>query len=415
ALADLEARLGLLGLAVPHYARASSLDAKILAGRGDVCGLLERRAARFYEQGEGLAADLDMRRVKELCGAEGSNARTVGGARGPDLALWKRIRALAEEQVRAQRATPRCKEKGACSELDAKADARLTAELVAAHEKGPAALRELARTGVSLAAADVVALLAAELDGDLGVDLISQDELRGWLGYAEMVDLADAMSRVSPEIAAYVRLRVEALGPSYAIPGAGQPVARSRAALISRILDNLGDDRAARGWRVLVVAGDVGAAEFELTSGLQRTGAGEAGEPRQAAVPQPEHWSARVPVTAASLDELLILARMRDRAGERAQALEITRFAAAEAHALGLAGALELSIDEARRQLAAGRPWSAMAIADALPGDRVRRVKQAAGGAISVMDAACEGGCGLQEDRAVVERVMGEAWVKQAA
>src|SRR5690606_28489797 len=67
ALADLEAAEGRLGLATAHYARAASLESDPLAGRADVCELFRRRAARFFAEGEALAADLDLRRVAMIC------------------------------------------------------------------------------------------------------------------------------------------------------------------------------------------------------------------------------------------------------------------------------------------------------------------------------------------------------------
>ena len=66
ALADLEMHEGLRGVAAAHYARAASLEVDPLRGREDVCALFRARAERFFDQGEAVAADLDLRRISVI-------------------------------------------------------------------------------------------------------------------------------------------------------------------------------------------------------------------------------------------------------------------------------------------------------------------------------------------------------------
>ncbi|WP_224195060.1 hypothetical protein [Nannocystis pusilla] len=268
ALADLEATEGRLGLAAAHYARAASLETDPLAGRRDVCELFRRRAARFFAEGEALAADLDLRRVAMIC---------PRGKKTTDEAQWRADRALHEQvvaaakiQARAQRTLGGCEgERCRPPTLDARAQA-LAQALEQARAAGPAALREAAvRLRVQLEPSDVAELLAAELRGELGLDLVDLDELRGWIGESAAADVvAAADSRVSALARDYVRLRLAQLGPGYELPG--DDAARSTASTVIRLLDAADDDpgAAAMGWRVFVLLGDLPSAEMALTGSL---------------------------------------------------------------------------------------------------------------------------------------------------
>ncbi len=449
ALADLEAAQGLLGLAIAHYERISSLDAQILKGREDVCRLLQRRAARFLAQEEGLAADQDMRRAAELCPPREEGGLVPSTGAGFDHELMARARALAEQQAREQRTQIRCEGSRCEPKSGAERRAILEQALAVARAAGPAALRAaLIANAAQGTAEDAISLLRAELYGALGPDVVTDDEVRRWIGYTSRSELSAALTKHDPITDSYVRLRVNRLGIAYRLEDSGEAKGGSRAALMSRVLEGLAASKTpAKGWRVLVLLGDVSAAQLELTSGLRAlaqmpsptpTPSGtpaspkpatqpgdtpstaEAEDPGQAPTPShgvtpPSHWAAKVPVTQGTLVELLVLARMRAARDRQDEALEITRFTLAEARASGLAQAEELAVVEARRLLADGKPWQAVAVVDAVPGVVAESVERAAGSAIALAHVSCEDHCGVDEDRAVAERVLGEAWVRGRA
>lgn len=443
ALADLESKEGLRGVAAAHYARAASLGVDTLRGRADVCELLRVRAERFLAQGEAQAADLDMRRVTILCPA-GKSPEAAQRA-STDRALHLKITAAAKAQVRAQRTLVGC-EDGKCRAVAAAQEvARLDAALKTARDQGLAALRAAAvRLGVQLSARDVADLLAAELRGELGLDIVTHDEVRAWIGEAEPAAIQAATSALRPVEETYVRLRLSQLGPGYELPG--NDAARSTANLVVKLLELFDADpgAAVMSWRVFVLVGDLPSAELALTQSLG--GAARASErpavapplgkpgpqapgpadrpvkpvsedswqPAQTRVPVPSLWSARRPVDAATLPKLLLLARLRVLGGHDDQALAIAAYALAEAHARGLPNAEALTAAEARRALAAGQPWAALALASVVPGAATRDVALAAGASLALQRAACGKACGSGDDprdRVAVRQVFGEAWL----
>jgi len=437
ALADLEAERGIFGMAVAHYSRAATLDPESVAGREDVCELLRRRAAVYLADGEALAADQDLRRMEVLCPGLPGSAQGLA-----DAALAARVGAEAKAAARLLRTVGGCDE-GQCVVGRSARAGEVEVALAAARAKGPRALRSVARElEVQLSADDIVTLLRAELDGGLGVALVSNDELRAWIGEQAIDDLGLAANAVpDPALKAYVRLRLGRMGPGYSLPSAENEPG-SEAALVTLTLDNLDESgplSSALGWRVLALIGDLGAAEMTLVSGLRATskprlleledddvgapgddsrvdaGAG-AGRERsssgsaQSAVPPPSYASGRSQVDADTWRLMLVLAHMRAGAGSEDQALEIIRYTLAEAQALGFADVEESAHEESVETLARGRPWQAMAIADAVGG--IDAVYSAASAELLLQRAACADGCGEKEDRAVVERVLGEAWVR---
>lgn len=279
ALADLEASEGREGIAAAHYARAASLETDTLAGRADVCGLFRRRAERFFAEGEGNAADLDLRRVAAICpkGKQGSEQDELQWR--ADRALHDRVIVAARAQVRAQRALAGCA-KGECRAPSGEAQATaLTQALAQARAAGPSALREAAgRLRVQLAAGDTAELLAAELRGELGLDVVTLDELRGWIGEASPADVvAAAESLAAPIERDYVRLRLMQLGPGYELPGGD--ATRSTASVVVRLFETFDADpaAAAMSWRVFALLGDLPSAELALTSSLGGPSQGRVG------------------------------------------------------------------------------------------------------------------------------------------
>lgn len=437
ALADLEAERGIFGMAVAHYSRAATLDPESVAGREDVCELLRRRAVVYLAEGEALAADQDLRRLEVLCPSLSGSAQGLA-----DAALATRVRAEAAAAARLVRTLQGC-EAGQCVAGRSARAGEVEVALSAARTKGPAALRSVARElEVQLSADDVINLLGAELGGELGVSLVSNDELRAWIGEQAIEDLGLAANAVpDPALKAYVRLRLGRMGPGYSLPVAENEPG-SEAALVTLTLDNL-DDRgplgSALGWRVLALIGDLGAAEMTLVSGLRGAskprlvgveggdvgGAGDGvtaddGEVRpppagasQTVVQAPSYAAGRTRIDAETWRLMLVLGHMRAGAGSADQALEIIRYTLAEAQALGFSDVEESALQESVESLARGRPWQAMAIADAIGG--LDAVSSAASAELLLQRAACADGCGEQEDRAVVERVLGEAWVRARA
>jgi len=449
ALADLELKEGLRGVAAAHYARAASLGVDVLRGRADVCELLRVRAERFLAQGEAQAADLDMRRVTILCPA-GKDPEAAQRA-STDRALHVKISAAAKAQVQAQRTLVGC-EGGKCKAAPAEQEvARLDALIKQARDQGLVALRAAAaRNGVQLSARDVADLLAAELRGELGLEIVTHDEVRAWIGETAPAAIQAATSALRPIEETYVRLRLSQLGPGYELPG--DNAARSTANLVVKLLELFDTDPSAAvmSWRVFVLVGDLPSAELALTQSLGgapadrsapppppvpgkstepgkpgtqapgpkdrpiRSGPEDSWTPAQTRVPVPELWSARRPVDAATLPKLLLLARLRVLGGHDDQALAIAAYALAEAHARGLPDAESLTATEARRALAAGQPWAALALASVVPGAATRDVALAAGASLALTTAACGKSCGQGDDprdRVAVRQVFGEPWL----
>ncbi len=470
ALADLELREGLRGLAAVHYARAASLEVDVLRGRDDVCALFRERAQGFLAIGEALAADLDMRRIAVVCpDPKGSDAPALQAS---DRALHLKIVAAGKRQAQAQRSLAGCTD-GTCKAPPSDADARsIIADLGLARSAGPGRLRaEARRLRVQLPAGDVAALLGAELQGELGLDIVTHDELRAWIGEASPVSIHDAVGSLPPALQTYARLRLSQLGPDYELPGGD--MARATASNVVKLLElfDADPDAAAMSWRVFVLVGDLASAELALTTGLGvGTGApgldllGSAAAsppplltntpkpaanasrkqdvpkvrsvtsaaggaiappepaatpgflPTQTRVPVPSLWSARRRVDAGSLPKLLLLARLRALGGHDDQALEIARFALAEAQAQAQPDAEVMAHTEARRYLANGQPWAALAVAEAVPGATTSELGRAVGAAILLARAACGDACDADSprDRVAVRQVLGEAWVLAA-
>lgn len=404
-LAELEAAHGLVGVATVHFERAATLDPDALRGHAEMCGLLRRRARAFGDIGEAIAGDQDMRRVAFLCEPVSDDAALAG-----------RLRAAAEADVKALRTLGPCVEAGG----EACRGAPLASEaLEVARGRGPVALREATRRlGVEVEAGDVVGFLAAELAGELGVDLVGQDELRAWVGERPIEAFQPVIEAIPSEATqAYVRLRLGRLGAGYSLPVAEGEVG-SEAALVTRTLEALdagGPVKGGLGWRVLAIVGDLPGAEMAVGSALktqhQALTRGVEWRPAQSRVPVPSHWGAKVVVDSTTLGPLLVLARMRAAAGSEAQGVEIARYALAEAEARGIAGARGMGAREAHHALASGRPWQALAIADAMGGELP--VSEAAAASILLARAVCADGCGEAEERAAVERSCGEAWLKE--
>lgn len=403
ALADLEQGLGLHGIAASHYGRAADLSRESLRGRDDVCALLRRRAAVWGAEGAGLAAEHDLERARSLCG-EPADAAEAAALRRLAASIDASAQAEVDERVARSRCTEGCAGEGEGAGAEALGEARA---------QGLAALRRYAHEQeLELPADDVVALLVAELRGAAGEALVTDDEVRGWVGEQSWSALAPVVMSQPPELASYVQLRLAAVMSDVPV------VLRSRTGpgeldvWLARAVE-VTDEHA---WRVLGWAGDLTSVELALAGRLRPKAEPAAGAAVEApaevgGVPPPEHWTARVVPTAESLPLLLLEARLRLAAGQARRALEIERYVGARAVEAGLPEADARLAEQAAWHLAHGRPWQALAVASVAPAPQAQRVAAAAATALRLTEAFCGGACNDDDDLAVVERSLGEAWV----
>jgi hypothetical protein len=426
ALADLELGQGLDGMAAAHYARVFSLETGPLRDREDVCAVFRERAREFLAQGEAVAAHVDMRRVRVLCGE-----RSQQSDRLRDAATWGEIEAATEAQVRAQRALP-------STEPASSGDAAPGS----VRPGSSAAQRVIDRAlegGEQSSEDEVAAVLAAELGGRLGPIMLADDELRRLVGDQTWDGLVPALDRLDPAARAYAKLRLTAIRVSGLAEEQGE---RQRQRWAMQVMGNLGagpegetQPRAALGaWRALVVVGDLAGAELALTTSLRARlpaspapaeagpgrnksrdpAAAEAPEPvsaHQDRVEAPNQWFGRVPVTDETAPELLALARLFTARGEDARALALARWVAAEAKAQGSARIESDARTMAHAWLEQGRPWSALAFVDVLGGSLQADTRAVAATQIELERVACGERCGEDRARREVENLMSEGWV----
>jgi hypothetical protein len=437
ALADLERALGLEGIAASHYARVADLSRESLGGRDEVCSLLRRRAAVWAAEGAGLAAERDLERAASLCGSPSDPA---GAAELQRLraAIDGSAQAEVDARVASSRCAPPCDDAGAHVRPEALADAQARAR-----KQGLAALRRhAAHAGVELPAEDVVAILVADLQGKAGEPLLTDDETRGLVGEQRWSELAPAVMTEAPETASYVQLRLAAVMPDVPVTLRSRTGPGELDVWLARAVE--ADD--AHGWRVLAWAGDLTAAELAISSrwrpnraeaspapadATPATASGRTAVPNASgAVPMvpvvepaqplevggvspPEHWTARVVPTVESLPGLLMEARLRHAAGHDRRALEISRYVAARAVVEAVPDADARVAHEAAWHLAHGRPWQALALASVVPHPQSQRAAAAAATALRLIEAFCGGPCNDDGDRALVERTLGEGWVRE--
>ncbi|HWB75797.1 MAG TPA: hypothetical protein VG755_12605 [Nannocystaceae bacterium] len=391
-LADLERTLGLDGIAAVHYTRVIALDRTWLRGETEVCALLQRRAHAWNGIGEGDAALDDLERARALCGRDDAAARGKANALAKQRIGVRAQRSCGAEPCRTPTAGERAR--------------RIEQALAYARSGGPTVLRAFARAhDVSLPPDAVVLLLLADLTGNGGVALIDDDELRGWIGDASPEDFATQLRGLQQGESSYLHLRLERVQ--------GRTPEGGRASAVQRTLwlDRARIAAGAIDWRVVASAGDVNAVEQGLTAIWRPRATPETGTaPRDpdSIAPTGKHWSLRVPVDEGSVDELLVYARVRDAAGDPELALELVRSMGSQAHEPAIANAIA---ESAVRALAWGRPWLALAIAEADARVDLDPLRAAAASAVLLSQALCEGECAEDaEDIAAIERVTGEGW-----
>lgn len=389
ALADLELALGLDGIAAVHYTRAAALERRAVRGHARACDLFERRASAFAEIGDGESSLDDLERVQQLCG------------RAPAAVTLERARTLARAQVDARVAQTRCKD-ASCS--SARTGERL-AEVETALAEPRTAIdrrRVAGRFSASIAPETVVDLLIADARGQAGSALVDDDELRAWVGAGAPESIRERVRALSSAEQAFANLRLAGVLPDDATARTG---ATQRLLWLDRALVMEG----AQPWRMLAYAGDLAGVELALASAWRPAPSGK--PPAGTGVTLGDHWVGRVEPTAASLPELLLVVRLRDAAGEEDVALQAARALASRADAAAVPGAVAIIAREAARALAWGRPWTALAIADAIPRAELDGVRAAAATGILLSAAVCAGPCPDDDDRGVAERVMGTPWI----
>lgn len=389
ALADLERTLGWRGLAAHHYARVLTHDRNVLDGRTEVCSLFRERARAYLHAQEGEAADLDMRRVLALCGSEQPGDAELAAT--ADAAA----QALVDARIESGTCPPPC--------TAAEQRETLAPALKAARASSPRAVAELAAEQArELPAEVVVELLEAEARGELGIALLGDDTIRGWVGAKSWSDLAPAVMSAPGPVAAYAQLRLSSIVGD-------MPRAQGRAG--TQELDRWAEQALripdVAGWRVYAAQGDVATAELTFASRWRPPKV--APEPGTAEPPRVEHWSQRLVIGEGTLEAALIAARLRGAAGKQDLALRLT-------HSALKAGAKVSDADRLARDLTIeaigwGRPWHALALLDSGAIEDAASLRAAAATAVVLGRAMCDGSCREDEDLGVVTRVMGEAWV----
>jgi hypothetical protein len=421
ALADLEREYGWDGLSAHHYTRVITLDRKTLRGRADVCDLLRERARVYLAAGEGEAADLDVRRVRFLCPES-----TRAGTAAADRRLAAEADAAADALVKARISGTKCREKNCVETRTSDRIAAVERELAEATAAGVKELADASeRHGASVSPKDLSRLLLADLRGELGSDPVLDDTIQRWVGEQTWSDLAPDVMSQDTVIAGYVQLRLTNIVSDLPSGSEGRRGSTEAERWADRALEIPG----ARPWRLFAWRGDVAAAELELSSrwrpreggagedrGARERSAGESAEPSTTPEPTaPSHWSARSEMSAESLPELLVIARLRRASGHDDLALELTRWNLRRAHEAAVPDVAAWTTDEALRALAWGRPWHALAIADAIDVADLAPVRAAAASSIALARALCGGTCRDDEDLGTVTRVLGEAWVQARA
>jgi hypothetical protein len=409
ALAELEHELGLWGMAAAHYTRLIDLDLDSVQREptaAKVCALLRARARAEAAIAEPLAADTDMRRLALVCPT---------GITEQDRAFLASVQADARAQALGQRSLPDSLTPSPMAV--GKREAELIEQLELARKRSPRAMIGLAEAeGIELRPADVALLLAAEFAGALGPGLVASRRLSAWIGDSPVADLIAAIETLPDGAREYALLRLSMVRDN-------PREADERQLWIVAAMGSLagqGPHEAAKGWRVAAIAGDLSGAEFALNTNLRDmipiadpgssqppAGPGPSQPPAQ--VGKPVHWSLRVPVDRRSFDLLLTLARLFELREQPVLALELRRAVIVAGHEVGLAQVGPSAAEEVLRQLALGRPWQALALAEVVPGPLVDELLPVVGSALAVAAAA-----GLDEaiasDRNVVWRAFGDPW-----
>jgi hypothetical protein len=415
-LARLEYELGLVGMAGAHYTRLLEIDLDSLNGKPgteatQACELLRGRARAEARLGEALAADTDMRRLAIVCPS------SIDAA---DREFLSALRPAGQDQAEGLRSLDPLAPAPSVTE----AEAELAQQLELARKRGPRAVAAVAAAlEIEVVPDDVAVLLAAEFGGGLGAGLVSRRRLSAWVGDNDVAAVALAIDTLPAGPREYALLRLASVRT---VVNADVEQQSWMVGAMSSLAGQ-GPQEAAKAWRVAAVVGDLGGAEFALNTNLRdmiptvpepapaTTGGKGKGKPAPVVVAPAQklpHWSLRVPVDLRSFELLLTLARLFEQRGEAVLALELRRSVLVAGHEIGLAQVTASAVEEVRRQLALGRPWQALALAEAVQGPLLDEMLPSITSAIGLLRAA-----GLAEaneaDRNVVWRSLGDAWFER--
>lgn len=419
ALADMELEQGSDGLAAAHYVRAVELEKTVVSKRPNavaICDLFRRRARAFVSVGEAMAADADMRRVYELCGVS-SDASVAAN----DADLRAAIEPQAEALVRARQAFEPCADD--CSGgTPAERGATLEAALAEARRAGPRALAQAAlERGASLDPTDLATILTAELQGRLyETTILSSAQLAVLVGYAPASRLVGALNSMRGAEAAYATLR---LVPYLGLESKGDEQAKRDEAMLAGLTILSRTDHDALGWRFSAAVGDREGMDLAVSTHLRSVGRPQAGvdangepagegvsasDPTISGVARPEGLAGRVFVDRTNLPLLVVYARLREVRNPRL-ALEIERYALAEAKAAQIGGAADMAEQAVERRLAMGQPWQALAVArvSEVSSKQLGRVGTVLADASALCDGTSQGCASLRADRELAELVAG--------
>lgn len=398
ALADLERELGLRGIAAAHYTRLIDIDLDTVQRSPDaaiVCEWLRERARIEAALGEALPADADMRRLALTC-----PALITDEDRGFMASLRPDARAQAEGQrALADSLVP-------TREPIAKLEAQLAEQLELARKRSPRAMIALADAlQIQLEPDDIAGLLAAEFAGALGPGFVASRRLSAWVGDNPIADVIAAIDSLPDGVREYALLRLAGVRSS-------ERLASEREIWIVKAMDSVtgqGPHEAAKAWRVAASVGDLNGAEFALNTNLRDMIPIAEPGPDGTAIKPSTHWSLRVPVDRRSFDLLLTLARLFELREQPVLALELRRAVIVAGYEVGLAQVGPAAAEEVLRQLALGRPWQALAVAEIVPGPMADEVLPAVASALALAKAA-QLDEAIAADRNVVWRSLGDAW-----
>jgi hypothetical protein len=400
ALADLELRLGLRGIAAAHYTRLIDIDLDTVKRSPKVeavCELLRERARVEAELGEALAADLDMRRLALTC-----PTRITDEDRG----FMASLRPLAQAQARGQRTLD--------ASITPSPDAitivqsQLDQQLELARKRSPRAMIAFAEAErIELEPEDIAGLLAAEFAGALGPGLITPRRLSAWVGDNDVAAVLVAVDGLPDGVREYALLRLASVRSSDRLAGEQQTwIVAAMDAVAGQ-----GPQEAAKAWRVAASVGDLGGAEFALNTNLRDMIPTAEPSADGAVIKPSSHWSRRVPVERRSFDLLLTLARLLELRDQPVLALELRRSVIVAGYEVGLVQVGPAAAEEVLRLLALGRPWQALAVAEVVPGPLIDEVLPAVAASVALARAAKLDEA-IATDRNVVWRALGDSWLE---
>lgn len=361
-LADIEMRAQRRASAALHWLRVAELGGprSMPDELEEICELWGDRVRSCVAHGDGIAAEATLEVAEPYC-------ETLA----TDRELAASVTSLAKQQV-LRRIDHREPEVATEQPLDdALAEARNELERWRLHQ----------RRGVTWPVGDVPALVLAELHGELGRDVLSDEQWQAIVGDLTGSELEEAIAdRPAPEQAA-VKLRMASVLPDLPVkPGALGVVADDE-----RWSAEAATQYPQAAWRVYLLSQQREAVELELRALYDKPPYRSNAAPSSAAdLHGARHWSLTVECgdDKRCVAAMIAVAKLRGIAGQNAIALE----------GLSLRARHDPEVRDAEidRAAAWGNPWRALML---LPDDHDKAVRQTLIGALAVERALCGGGC----------------------